>query len=83
VGSTVTPARRGRPRHRPLRSGDHRRRDQDTRGGAAALIDQDEGIRAQTTAESLAQLEPAFGPAGTITAGNASQLSDGAAAVVA
>jgi acetyl-CoA C-acetyltransferase len=54
----------------------------DTRGGATAVIDQDEGIRPDATAESLALLEPAFGPDGTITAGNASQLSDGAAAVV-
>jgi len=53
-----------------------------TRRDGAVPIDQDEGIRPQTTAESLAQLEPAFGPTGTITAGNASQLSDGAAAVV-
>jgi acetyl-CoA C-acetyltransferase len=53
----------------------------DTRDGPA-LIDQDEGIRPGTTAEALAKLEPAFSAAGTITAGNASQLSDGAAAVV-
>ena len=46
------------------------------------VVDQDEGIRPQTTPESLAQLAPAFGPDGTITAGNASQLSDGAAAIV-
>jgi acetyl-CoA C-acetyltransferase len=46
------------------------------------LVEQDEGIRPQTTTESLAQLAPAFGANGTITAGNASQLSDGAAAVV-
>jgi acetyl-CoA C-acetyltransferase len=49
---------------------------------SVSLVDQDEGIRAQTTPESLAQLAPAFGPDGTITAGNASQLSDGAAAIV-
>jgi len=48
---------------------------------AQAVIADDEGIRAQTTAASLAQLPPAFGPDGTITAGNASQLSDGAAAL--
>ena len=42
----------------------------------------DEGIRANSTAESLAALKPAFQKAGTVTAGNASQLSDGAAAVV-
>jgi acetyl-CoA C-acetyltransferase len=45
-------------------------------------IDQDEGIRPGTTAESLGRLRPAFAPDGTITAGNASQISDGAAAVV-
>ncbi len=42
----------------------------------------DEGVRAATTAESLAGLRPAFGKTGTITAGSASQISDGAAAVV-
>jgi acetyl-CoA C-acetyltransferase len=42
----------------------------------------DEGIRADTTAESLAGLRPAFAPEGTITAGSASQISDGACAVV-
>ncbi len=42
----------------------------------------DEGIRGDTTEESLAKLRPAFGADGTITAGTASQISDGAAAVV-
>jgi acetyl-CoA C-acetyltransferase len=42
----------------------------------------DEGIRADTTAEGLARLKPAFAPDGTITAGSASQISDGACAVV-
>jgi len=45
-------------------------------------VEADEGIRASTTAEILAKLKPAFSPAGTITAGNASQISDGAAALV-
>ena len=45
-------------------------------------VDQDEGIRPGTTAESLGRLRPAFSPEGTITAGNASQISDGGAAVV-
>jgi acetyl-CoA C-acetyltransferase len=45
-------------------------------------VAQDEGIRADSTAEGLAKLRPAFKPEGTVTAGNASQLSDGAAAVV-
>ncbi|RBP66359.1 acetyl-CoA C-acetyltransferase [Brevibacterium sanguinis] len=42
----------------------------------------DEGVRAETTAESMAKLRPAFRKDGTITAGNASQISDGACAVV-
>jgi acetyl-CoA C-acetyltransferase len=42
----------------------------------------DEGIRADTTAETLARLKPAFRKDGTVTAGSASQISDGAAAVV-
>jgi acetyl-CoA C-acetyltransferase len=43
---------------------------------------EDEGVRADTTVESLAKLRPAFSKTGTITAGSASQISDGAAAVV-
>jgi acetyl-CoA C-acetyltransferase len=50
--------------------------------GSAAVIDRDEGIRPGTTADSLGKLAPAFKSNGTITAGNASQISDGAAAVV-
>jgi len=46
------------------------------------LFAQDEGIRAETTMESLAGLRPAFGKAGHLTAGNSSQISDGAAALV-
>jgi len=46
------------------------------------LVAKDEGIRPDSTAEGLAKLRPAFKPDGTVTAGNASQLSDGAAAVV-
>jgi acetyl-CoA C-acetyltransferase len=45
-------------------------------------IEEDEGIRPGTSAESLARLPPVFAKGGTITAGNASQLSDGAAAMV-
>jgi len=45
-------------------------------------VGRDEGIRPGTTAEKLAKLSPAFSVQGTITAGNASQISDGAAAVV-
>lgn len=52
------------------------------RKGAALTVTADEGIRADTTVESLAGLRPAFARDGTITAGNASQISDGAAAVV-
>ncbi len=52
------------------------------RGGGVAVVAHDEGIRPETTRDSLGRLAPAFGPDGTITAGNASQLSDGAAAVV-
>ncbi len=49
---------------------------------AKAGVDADEGIRADTTADGLAKLKPAFGKEGTATAGNASQISDGAAAVL-
>ena len=52
------------------------------RGGEPLLVTEDEGIRANTTVESLAKLRPAFAKDGTITAGSASQISDGAAAVV-
>jgi acetyl-CoA C-acetyltransferase len=52
------------------------------RGGDQLTVTEDEGIRPGTTAESLAKLRPAFGKDGTITAGSASQISDGAAAVV-
>jgi acetyl-CoA C-acetyltransferase len=45
-------------------------------------LERDEGIRPETTAETLGKLPPAFHKDGTITAGNASQISDGAAAVV-
>lgn len=46
------------------------------------LVEHDEGPRSDTDMEQLAALKPAFGPTGTVTAGNASQLSDGAAAVL-
>ena len=52
------------------------------RKGDPILVEHDEGVRPGTTAESLGKLRPAFDPEGTITAGNASQLSDGASAVV-
>jgi acetyl-CoA C-acetyltransferase len=47
-----------------------------------ATFETDEGIRPDTTAQSLSKLPPAFGADGTITAGSASQISDGAAAVI-
>jgi acetyl-CoA C-acetyltransferase len=52
------------------------------RRGDPILIEHDEGMRPGTTTESLANLRPAFLGDGTITAGNASQISDGAAALV-
>jgi acetyl-CoA C-acetyltransferase len=52
------------------------------RKGDPIEFTEDEGIRANTTAESLSGLKPAFRPDGTITAGSSSQISDGAAAVV-
>ncbi|MHA4854471.1 acetyl-CoA C-acetyltransferase [Rhodococcus sp. MSC1_016] len=52
------------------------------RRGEPLLVTEDEGIRADTTAESLSKLRPAFSKNGTVTAGSASQISDGAAAVV-
>jgi acetyl-CoA C-acetyltransferase len=52
------------------------------RRGDPVLVDTDEGVRPGTTVEALAKLRPAFDPDGTITAGNASQISDGAAALV-
>ena len=50
--------------------------------GETAKVERDEGPRADTTLEKLARLEPAFRPGGTVTAGNASTLNDGAAALV-
>ena len=50
--------------------------------GEPVLFTEDEGIRPDTTAEGLAKLRPSFSPDGTITAGSASQISDGACAVV-
>jgi acetyl-CoA C-acetyltransferase len=52
------------------------------RKGDPVLVTEDEGVRPETTAESLAKLRPAFAPDGTVTAGSSSQISDGAAAVV-
>jgi acetyl-CoA C-acetyltransferase len=52
------------------------------RRGEPVVVSQDEGVRGDTTAESLGKLRPAFAKDGTITAGSASQISDGACAVV-
>jgi acetyl-CoA C-acetyltransferase len=52
------------------------------RKGDPIVVSQDEGVRGDTTAESLGKLRPAFNRDGTITAGSASQISDGACAVV-
>jgi acetyl-CoA C-acetyltransferase len=51
-------------------------------GAKAKLVTHDEGLRPETTPEGLAKLRPSFREGGTVTAGNASTLSDGAAAVV-
>lgn len=52
------------------------------RKGDPVVVSADEGVRADTTAESLGRLRPAFSKEGTITAGTASQISDGAAALI-
>ena len=52
------------------------------RGGDPLIVDADEGIRPGTTAESLAKLRAAFAADGAVTAGNASQISDGGCALV-
>jgi len=53
-----------------------------TEAGQTASFAQDEGIRMPPSKERMASLQPAFGPGGTATAGNASQISDGAAAIL-
>ena len=52
------------------------------RKGDPLLVRDDEGVRAATTLQSLGALRPAFDKNGTVTAGNASQISDGGSAVV-
>jgi acetyl-CoA C-acetyltransferase len=52
------------------------------RRGDPIVVTEDEGVRADTTSETLAKLRPAFAADGTVTAGSSSQISDGAAAVV-
>ena len=53
-----------------------------SRRGDPTWVREDEGVRGDTSAEALARLRPAFDPEGTITAGSASQISDGGCAVV-
>jgi acetyl-CoA C-acetyltransferase len=53
-----------------------------TGGKSETVVTKDEGPRPDTSLEGLAKLRPSFGASGTVTAGNASQISDGAAAVV-
>lgn len=77
----LPPAGRRRPEERSLRGRDHPGRDPAAQG-RPGLFSQDEGIRPETTVESLGKLRPAFAKDGTITAGTSSQISDGAAAVV-
>lgn len=55
---------------------------QDVRGRTSALVTQDEGPRAGTSLEKLASLRPVFREGGSVTAGNASQMNDGAAALL-
>ena len=52
------------------------------RKGDPVVFDTDEGVRGSTTVESLGALRPAFDKSGNITAGNASQISDGASAMI-
>ena len=52
------------------------------RKGEVTVVSVDEGVRADSTADALGKMKAAFSPTGTVTAGNASQISDGAAAVV-
>lgn len=56
--------------------------DKDGQNPKTIIVDQDEGIRANSTVEGLGKLKPAFSATGSTTAGNASQISDGAAAVL-
>ena len=52
------------------------------RRGDPLIVTEDEGVRPETTADTLAKLRPAFSADGTVTAGSSSQISDGACAVV-
>ena len=77
----LPPARRRGLEERRLRRRDRAGRDPAAQGRPGRRR-ADEGVRGDTTAESLGKLRPAFNKEGTITAGSASQISDGAAAVV-
>ena len=78
-GRTSGPPRRGRTASSTTRSCRSRCR---SAAATRVVVRDDEGIRGDTTAESLGRLRPAFAADGTITAGSASQISDGACAVV-
>jgi len=67
---------------RAARAWDEDRFREEIIGVPDADLDRDEGIRADASLEGLERLRPAFGEAGTVTAGNSSQLSDGAAALL-
>ena len=75
---SLAAAGRGRPGARLLRPGDHPGHAQRRHG----RVSKDDGPRAGTTVEKLAELKPVFRPDGKVTAGNACPLNDGAAAVV-
>ncbi len=76
MGPAEPPAGRGGHRRGPVRPGDR------ARGPEPALFDTDERPRRDTTLEKLAALPPAYQEGGTVTAGNASGINDGAAALV-
>ena len=57
-------------------------KDKDSGKTKEVLVDRDDGVRPSTTLASLAKLKPVFSKDGTTTAGNASQLTDGAAAIM-
>jgi acetyl-CoA acyltransferase len=66
----------------PVETVDVRLDEEGRRSETRSIFTMDEGVRADTSMAGLAKLRPAFVPGGTVTAGNASQMSDGAAAVV-
>ena len=89
VARRAGPLRRPEPAARRRRVGARRLRrrgraghGRQRRAKAKTVVSRDEGMRPDTTAEALAKLRAAFREGGTVTAGNASTLSDGAAAVV-